>query len=197
MSHGRDIQVLQRIMIQMHKYIPRNLIFYTQRSASAIHRPTPEVCNTGGMKEGDQGGPTFKLFEILRELHGCGEPIADIVDSPFRDESLWNICRNRRRLLQIAHPRELHVSKPRYTHSRGTDHDPQQWQLHNPQYEGLRGGDGGVAWQTKEKRRVSDQKIKGLCYSPSCQGEKNGGVFAAAANCEYSRVDGSRASEKG
>ena len=116
MSHGRDIQILQRIMIQMHKYIPRNLIFYRQR-VSIRNTPTQGGSHEG--RERDQGGPTFKLFEILRELHGCGEPIADIVDSPFGDESLWNICGNRRRLLQIAHPREFHVSKPRYTHSPG------------------------------------------------------------------------------
>lgn len=64
MSHGRDIQILQRIMIQMHQYIPRNLIFYSQR-VSVRNTPTPR-CLT--RREGE--GSRRAYLQTVRDTAG-------------------------------------------------------------------------------------------------------------------------------
>jgi hypothetical protein len=69
MSDRRDIQILQCIMIQMHQYIPRNLIFYTHR-VSIRNKHPPSESKTAQQPLG-QGERTFELFEILWQLHGC------------------------------------------------------------------------------------------------------------------------------
>lgn len=101
MSHRSHIQILQSIMIQMHKDISCNLILYNQSVPKNPARTTYNKSYKTRLQLQGNGslGGTLELLQILRQLHTLRQPIPHIIDLPLSHNALWYIRRNGRRLL--------------------------------------------------------------------------------------------------
>ena len=103
-SHRRDIQILERLVVQMHEHVSRNLVICTRSiSLDSGNLITSRTRGDNSANKQGSGERTLEELQILRELHALGEPVLDIVDGPLGDKALGDVCRDRRRLLPVAH----------------------------------------------------------------------------------------------